>query len=1512
MEKLCSHRGYSRAFTYRFFVLAMLTFCFWCTGAKAQGGTAIYDAINIGTLNTCSGSSFSDVRNNSPGNGFSDTYGQVSPDVWYTFTIGSSAQVDISTCASLFDTYLHVLDAGGNLIASIDDNGPLCTGTRASLQPFLSAGTYFIVAEGYSASTGDIQLNVSVAGGGSLPAGATMANAIDAGTITAGAGGFSDSRSNADACMGNEIGQYSNDIFYRFTLASTSVVRLSHCGSGFDTYMHLLDNTGTPIATNDDNGPLCTGTAASIKTELPAGTYYLVSEGYSGNSGIINTSISVELQGSLFSNAINVGVLSSGASYSDTKNNTPGNGYGNELGQPSEDIFYKFTLNSSTLTEVTISHCGSAFDTYLHLLDAAGNSIATNDDSGPACAGLQSSIRIALGSGTYYVVSEGYSSYSGDIITQISVGRPQGWTSSNQNYVRIRVPRTNISDYSTLESLSANKDLVQTSTKYYDGLGRLIQTIQRQASPGGSDVVQAVIYDARGREYRKYLSYRALATDGEFKIGNPDENVKAFYNPASPGAPNIAVTAYPYAEAVIEKSPLNRILSQGAPGDSWQPFSASIPNSGHTIKTGLAGNTSAQVKLWVVSGTSCTAAGDYNAFTLLKTTVTDENGGNSIEYKDRLGHVVLKQVEYASGSFTNTYYVYDDLGNIRYVIPPAVTVNSFTEADAVFDQYIYAYHYDDQNRLTEKKNPGKGWEYTVYNQLDQTILTQDGVQRASGKWLFTRYDAAGQIVMTGKYTNAGDRATVQASVDAHTGGAYETFTGAGTEGYGINTFPQQNYTILTVNYYGTYNIPGKTSLYDASVAVSNSVRGLLTGSKTNILGSTDYLLSISYYDDHIRQKELITQNHLGGVDRIVNTFNFSGELTSSLRTHNSSSASVTVLTRNVYDHMGRKKQAFEQINSAPEVKLSESTYNEVGQLIVKTHHNDQQTTIYSYNARGWLKTSVSSEFAMQLKYEDGATPQYNGNISAQLWGDGNLTNSFDYTYDKQNRLLSGVSTGIAMSEVMTYDLMGNITSLIRDANPLATFAYTGNQLNQVSGGITTGAYSYNQNGSAVVDGHNGVSLTYNVLNLPATATKSGLNLVYTYSATGKKLRKQSNGVTRDYVNGIEYNGNVIDLIYTEDGLARNNGGVFSYEYNLKDHLGNVRRTVYRNPVNGAIETIQKDDYYPFGQRRVASAGQNKNLYNGKELQDELGQYDYGARFYDPVIARWIVADPLAEATISLTPYHYANNNPISFTDPLGLSPVYSDGAYYDNGVEVSWGYVYNWLQTNDGIAATYRPLTKDRLEEIAKEQGYGGSQGAFRANVGNAFQKLALEALELDEYKGANIPSADRALKTGGQKQFVRPDAASDISINLFWHYKGHYYDVLNDYSDEAFSYFEVKGIKAGTISVSYDQYQILGELDALSKSPAAAQGNRAMLTFVTLGNTFVGPSVIKAAMEKKVAIWQIWALEEVSGGVGTGNIAFSGAFPLYDGPNNKRIPIPTGLPWIANTEALPLPAPNR
>ena len=57
------------------------------------------------------------------------------------------------------------------------------------------------------------------------------------------------------------------------------------------------------------------------------------------------------------------------------------------------------------------------------------------------------------------------------------------------------------------------------------------------------------------------------------------------------------------------------------------------------------------------------------------------------------------------------------------------------------------------------------------------------------------------------------------------------------------------------------------------------------------------------------------------------------------------------------------------------------------------------------------------------------------------------------------------------------------------------------------------------------------------------------------------------------------------------------------------------------------------------------------------MQEELGQYDYGARFYDPVIGRWNVVDPFSNAYVSNSPYSYVLGNPIANTDIKGMWTV---------------------------------------------------------------------------------------------------------------------------------------------------------------------------------------------------------------------------------------------------------------
>jgi RHS repeat-associated protein len=92
----------------------------------------------------------------------------------------------------------------------------------------------------------------------------------------------------------------------------------------------------------------------------------------------------------------------------------------------------------------------------------------------------------------------------------------------------------------------------------------------------------------------------------------------------------------------------------------------------------------------------------------------------------------------------------------------------------------------------------------------------------------------------------------------------------------------------------------------------------------------------------------------------------------------------------------------------------------------------------------------------------------------------------------------------------------------------------------------------------------------------------------------------------------------------------------------------------------AAKVVTISDYYPFGSLMPGRSYNSKEYrygYNGKEKDDEIkgegNSLDYGARIYDPRIARWLSLDPLMSKYPGWSPYGYVRNSPISRIDPDG-------------------------------------------------------------------------------------------------------------------------------------------------------------------------------------------------------------------------------------------------------------------
>lgn len=295
------------------------------------------------------------------------------------------------------------------------------------------------------------------------------------------------------------------------------------------------------------------------------------------------------------------------------------------------------------------------------------------------------------------------------------------------------------------------------TVQYIDGLGRPKQVVNIKASPLGRDVVTHIEYDQYGRQTKDYLPVPQSGTVNGAIIPTPLANATQ---------PDLYGSEKIFSEKVLENSPLDRILEQKQVGNAWSSKQVKLGYDAVTVADRV--RKFITVTSWENGATKSRLEENwlYTDGQLYKNSVKDEDGNETIEFKNGKGQTVLARKVIANDEYADTYYVYNEFNQLAFVIPPLASIRGDIVANTVkHDELCYQYRYDGRNRLVEKRLPGKGWEYMVYDKADRLLLTQDALMASQNKWLMTKYDMFGRVAYTGIVNNNNSsRNTLQSQI----------------------------------------------------------------------------------------------------------------------------------------------------------------------------------------------------------------------------------------------------------------------------------------------------------------------------------------------------------------------------------------------------------------------------------------------------------------------------------------------------------------------------------------------------------------------------------------------------------------------------------------------------------------------------------------------------------------------------------------------------------------------------
>lgn len=836
---------------------------------------------------------------------------------------------------------------------------------------------------------------------------------------------------------------------------------------------------------------------------------------------------------------------------------------------------------------------------------------------------------------------------------------------------------------------SENGTKYQDGVAYYNGLGLPMETVEKNCTPEGNSIATYTQYDSLGRSSRQYVPVTLY--DGDIFL-----EPSLFHNYAILQHED----GIPYSKIEYEQSALSRSTSNSGSGQDWQ---------GHDTRKSylLCKRTNPflsckRYKVNEMSGAPV-CEGYFPDGSIQVTMTISPDNDTSLVFTDSRGLGILSR-QICDGQSLDTYSVYDEFGDLRFVLQPMY------QQDSSLVHYSFEYRYDSMDRLTYYRIPGATSSAPVtrywYDCGGHLTFTQDSRQRSSTveSFTFMLYDFMGREVLSGECSAADTSGIKQHSYIAdYTGGEQGTIC---ETGYTVGQMQQpfSNAELHKATYYDKYSFLCRTGFSNRDVfpLASISAAGLPAGEISVVTGdpfTTGYgtrLFRAFYYDAKGRVQKTVSSNIKGGYQIENTSWSFSDKpIQESITVSGNGITSLTETLTYTYDGADRLTSMIHKIGDAIPETILERTYDEKGRIETEQFGGLVATKRqYDYNIRNQLTGIGSFRFSQNLYYCDlfliGGDHQrrYGPDPSAMTWSAGsgaagNVVRGYDFRYDHAGRLKSSIysegwtnNVGAYNETVNSYDLNGNIGSFSRTGQN-TFFNSEGNRIisrNTFSALRTD--YTYDRNGNLKSDANKGINnIEYTWQNLPCRITFSnGTTICYLYSADGEKLKENS----VFYLGNKIYDSNTLRMIRTDTGYVTLSGSTPTYHYYQRDSQGGNRVVMLSD---GTVEQVNTwfPSGYPIGALST-SASLQAFKYSGKEYDTvrDLNLYDFGTRMYDPENRVWNSPDPLAGKYASNSPYAFCADNPMRFVDVDGKDIYYvdKDGRFVQSEADTETDYIF--------------------------------------------------------------------------------------------------------------------------------------------------------------------------------------------------------------------------------------------